>query len=56
MFPKVFSGLGKLQGSLTIELADGAVPYALSAPPHVALLLMDKVKSELQRMENMDII
>lgn len=32
MFPKVFSGLGKLQGSYKIKLKDGAVPYALSAP------------------------
>lgn len=56
MFPKVFSGLGKLEGSYKIELAQGAVPYALSAPRRVALPLIDKVKSELQRMEEMGVI
>ena len=56
MFPKVFLGLGKLQGSYKIELADGAMPYALSAPRRVALPLMDKVKSELHRMETMGVI
>ena len=30
MFPKVFSGLGKLQGNYKIKLKEGAVPYALS--------------------------
>lgn len=32
MFPKVFLGLGKLEGSYQIKLSEGAVPYALSAP------------------------
>lgn len=53
MSPKVFSGLGKLQGSYKIEAAEGVVPYALSAPRCVALSQMDKVKSELHRMEDM---
>lgn len=30
MFPSVFTGLGQLQGSYKIKLADGARPYALS--------------------------
>lgn len=56
MFPKVFSGFGKLQCSYKIELAAGAVPYAFSAPRHVALPLLDKVKSELRIMEDMGVI
>lgn len=56
MFPKVFSGLGKLEGSYKIKLSEGAVPYALSAPRRVPLPLVEKVKLELHRMEEMGVI
>lgn len=56
MFPKVFSGLGKLQGSYEIKLKDAAVPYALSAPRRVPLPMKEKVKEELDRMEAMGVI
>lgn len=32
MFPKVFSGLGKLPSSYKIELAEGSVAYTVSPP------------------------
>lgn len=53
MFPKVFSGLGKLQGNYKIKLRDGAVPYALSASHRVPLPMKDQVKEELDWMETM---
>lgn len=56
MFPKVFSGLGKLEGSYKIMLTEGAVPCALSAPRRVPLPLVEKVRLELCRMEEMGVI
>ena len=51
-----FEGLGKLAGEYHIELEPGAKPYALSTPRRVAVLVIPKVKEELQRMEQMGII
>ena len=35
-FPKLFSGLGKLEGAYTIKLREDATPYALTTPRRVA--------------------
>ncbi len=35
---------------------DGATPYALSVPRRVPLPLLEKVKTELQRMESEGVI
>ncbi|KAE8277574.1 hypothetical protein D5F01_LYC08203 [Larimichthys crocea] len=56
MFPKVFSGLGKLQGSYKIKLKEGAVPHALSDPRRVPLPMKEQVKEELDRMEALGVI
>nr|XP_054591370.1 uncharacterized protein LOC129155169 [Nothobranchius furzeri] len=56
MFPKVFTGLGKLEGAYKIKLKEGAVPYALSAPRRVPLPMKEQVKQELERMEAMGVI
>ncbi|KAF7216671.1 putative LOC107394635-like protein [Nothobranchius furzeri] len=56
MFPKVFTGLGKLEGAYKIKLKEGAVPYALSAPRRVPLPMKEQVKQELDRMEAMGVI
>ena len=49
-YPKLFTGLGKLQGEYTIKLREGVKPHALHTPRRVPLPLMDKVKAEIDRM------
>ena len=41
--PKLFKGLGKLDGKYHIQLKDNAVPYAVNTPRRIALPLMPKV-------------
>ena len=55
-FPRLFKGLGKMEGCYEIRLKDDVKPFALSTPRRVALPLLSKVKAELQRMENMGVI
>ena len=55
-FPKLFKGLGSLEGEYRIELKPNATPFALSTPRRVAIPLMWKVKKELEAMEKMGII
>ncbi|KAK7930380.1 hypothetical protein WMY93_006775 [Mugilogobius chulae] len=55
-YPDVFRGLGKLKDPYHIELEQGAIPVALSAPRRVPLPLRDAVKTELHRMEEMGVI
>ena len=55
-FPRLFQGLGTIQGKYHISLQEGAKPFALSAPRRVPLPLMPKVKQELQRMEALGVI
>ena len=56
-FPKVFNGLGKMKGEpVHIQLKPGTVPFHLSAARHIALPMQDKVREELNRMENLGVI
>ena len=56
-FSEVFNGLGKIKGDpVRIRLKDGATSYQLSAPRRVALPLLDSLKQELKRMEELDVI
>lgn len=55
-FPKLFPGLGKLEGEYKIELKPDAKPFPLSTPRRVPLPLMPKVKKELARMEEIGVI
>lgn len=48
-FPKVFTGLGRLEGDYRIWLRDNAVPYALTTPRRVPIPLTAKVKEELKK-------
>lgn len=50
-FPKVFSGLGRIEGDYKIHLKEDAVPYALTTPRRVPIPLLARVKEELGRME-----
>lgn len=55
-FPKVFTGLGRLEGNDQMRLKENAVPYALPTPRRVPIPLSEKVKEELKRMEEMGVI
>ena len=56
-FPKVFTGLGKIKGApIQIQMYDGATPYQLSAPRRVPLPLLEPLKAELKRMEDLGVI
>lgn len=46
-FPKLFSGLGKMEGEYSIVLKLGAKPFSLSTPRRISLPLLPKVKEEL---------
>ena len=54
--PKLFTGLGSLEGEYHIELEPDSVPFSLSTPRRVAIPLMQKVKKELEAMEASGII
>ena len=56
MFPNLFNGLGKLEGSYHIKLRNDAKPYTLQVPRRVALPLLPIVEAELQRMEALQVI
>ncbi len=55
-FPSLFEGLGKLEGEYTVQLQEGAKPFASSTPHRVAIPLLGAVKQELQRMESLGVI
>ncbi|RXN35784.1 Transposon Ty3-G Gag-Pol poly [Labeo rohita] len=46
LFPKVFTGLGKLEGAYKIKLKESTTAFALSVPRRVPLPMMNKVKEE----------
>ncbi|KAK3549941.1 hypothetical protein QTP86_016871, partial [Hemibagrus guttatus] len=55
-FPKLFTGLGKMEGEYNIVLKPGAQPFSLSTPRRISLPLLLKVKEELIRMEQQGVI
>ena len=55
-FPKLFKGLGKTDWEYTIKLESNAQPHSLSVPRRVSFPLMNKVKAELQRMQDIGVI
>ena len=56
-YPKLFGGLGRMSGGdYCIQLREDAVPFVLSTPRRVSIPLMDVVKRELQRMEDLQVI
>lgn len=55
-FPKLFSGLGKMEGEYNIVLRPGAKPFAVSTPRRVSLPLLPQIKEELKRMEQQGVI
>ena len=55
-YPKLVEGLGKLEGDYTISLDEGAKPFAVTTPRRVAIPLLPQVKTELERMERLEVI
>ena len=55
-YPKLFQGLGKLEGEHVIHLKGGATLFCLTTPRRVPLPLMKKVQEEIKRMEQLDVI
>ena len=51
----VFSGLGCMKGEVSLKLKDNAKPV-VHPPRNVPIALRDKLKSELDRMESMNVI
>ena len=56
LFPKMFQGLGKLEGDYEIKLKCDLKPFSISVPRRVAIPLMGKVRAELRRMEQLGVI
>lgn len=52
----MFKGLDKTDWEYTIKLDSNAQPYSLSVPRRVSFPLMNKVKAELQRMQDKGVI
>uniref|UniRef100_A0A3B3CEF0 Gypsy retrotransposon integrase-like protein 1 n=1 Tax=Oryzias melastigma TaxID=30732 RepID=A0A3B3CEF0_ORYME len=55
-YPKLCSGLGEVKQPYNIKLKPDAQPFSLKTPRRVPLPLMDKVKKELSRMEDLGVI
>ena len=55
-YRSLFTGLGKFEQAYDIKLKDNAKPYVLTVPRRIAFPLMDKVKSELNRMQELGVI
>ena len=56
MYPKLFEGLGEIEGEYEIKLKPKAQPFALNVQRKVSFLMFDKTKSEIDRMLQMGII
>ena len=55
-YPMLFQGLGKLEGEHAIHLKEGTTPFCLTTPRRVPLSLMKKVREEIERMLQLDVI
>ena len=51
MFPKLFNGLGQMEGEYRVKLSPNCKPVAISAPRRIAQPLLPKVKDCLDKME-----
>ena len=56
MFPKLFNGLGQMEGEYRIKLSPNSKPAVISAPRRIAQPMLPKVKECLDRMETDEVI
>ncbi|UYV82781.1 K02A2.6-like, partial [Cordylochernes scorpioides] len=54
--PKLFTGLGTLQGSYTIKLKDESQPHAIYTPRRIPIPLLNRTKEQLDQMVEKGII
>lgn len=54
-YPDVFQGTGKLKGQCTLEVKENVEPVVHS-PRRVPIAILEKLKQELQRLEDLEII
>ena len=55
-FPKLFKGLGIIEGEYNIQLKQNAAPYTLATRRRIPLPLKSQVEEELHRMEQLGVI
>ncbi|UYV75118.1 K02A2.6-like [Cordylochernes scorpioides] len=55
-YPKLFTGLGALQGSYTIKLKDESQPHAIYTPRRIPIPLLNKTKEQLDQMVEKGVI
>ena len=55
-YPKLFTGLGKMNAEYTIKLQEDAKPYAIPVPRKVPLPLAKETKAEMERMIQQGVI
>ncbi|UYV76843.1 K02A2.6-like [Cordylochernes scorpioides] len=55
-FPKLFTGLGKIDIPYEIKLKEGAKPYSIYTPRRVPIPLMKELQMELERMTSNGVI
>ena len=55
-YPKLFKGLGEIEGEYEIKLNENSKPFALTVPRKVSLPLLSKTKQEIDRMLKIGVI
>ena len=55
-YPKLFKGLGEIEGEYEIKLNENSKPFALTVPRKVPLPLLSKTKQEIDRMLKIGVI
>ena len=53
---KLFTGLGTFKGDFEITIQPETKPFAIHTPRRVPILLRQKAKDELSRMESLEVI
>ena len=56
MYPQLFNGLGCMRGNYSIKLQPDAQPYAVQVPRRIAIPHLKKVRTELDRLQALDVI
>ena len=55
-YPKLFKGLGEIEGEYEIKLNENLKPFTLTVPRKVPLPLLSKTKQEIDRMLKIGVI